>query len=326
MRHVLLVASDGLDALEGEAICRHAPHSKAIRVICANMTDSLAPGQEVEAVYADSSPLLWEALDGSPLPSLVITISNSPIAVWAQLWAGEHSVPTLHHHAGTRSLNGVGYLRDRRGIALDAIADLLSFIDRSAQRHTRSFQPAATRVVGWPSMEYWFRITRNMNRETAGGCLVLTGPLHQAQYGLVNKILDACRHSCRQFTIHAGTAFRDMIVRTGLPLPDGFVLKPLSDAAGLAASVAGCRMLVTNDDRLQALSVVLGKPTAIIGLLPEIRSLQASAVRHIDIRAGDAARRIHDLWEEAPKLSFDPLEPAMNGGAAMCEWLKPYFV
>lgn len=326
MRYVLLVAADGLDALEGEAICRHAPHSKAICVVCANMTDSLVPGQEVEAVYADSPPSLWEALDGLPRPSLVITIANSPIAVWTQLWAGERSVPTLHHHAGTRSLNGTDCPRDRRGIALDATADLLSFVDRAAQQHAKSFQPAATRVVGWPSLEYWFRKIRNMDGGMVGGCLVLTGPLPQDRYGLVNRTLDACRHSCRQFTIHAGPAFRDMIVKTGMPLPDGFVLKLLSDAEGLAASVAKCRMLVTNDDRLRALSVVLGKPTALIGLSPEMRGPQADAVRHIDIMAPDAARRIHDLWEEVPELRFDPLEVTPSGGAAICEWLKPYFV
>ena len=325
MRYVLLVAADGLDALDGEAICRHAPHSKAIRVICANMTDSLIPGQEVEAVYADSAPLFWEAMDGLPCPSLVIAIANSPIAVWAQLWAGEHSVPTLHHHAGTRSLNGADLLRDRRGIALDATADLLSFVDRSAQRHTKSFQPAATRVVGWPSLEYWFRTTRNMDGGMTGGCLVLTGPLPRDRYGLVNKTLDACRHSCRQFTVHAGPAFRDMIVRTGMPLPDGFVLKPLSDAEGLAASVAKCRMFVTNDDRLQALSMVLGKPTALIGLSQGMHCPQSDEVRHIDIRASDAARKIHDLWEAVPELRFDPLEAPPAGGAVICEWLKPYF-
>lgn len=317
MRYVLFVAADGLDALEGEAILRKAPHSRSFRIVCADMW--LAP-ESAEAIFASTPPEAWEALDSLPRPSLVVVVGNTPLALWASMWGLHRSVPVMHHHAGLRGRDPDS---DKVGVAIDATADLLSFIASRDQRRA-SFSLGAARVIGWPSMEVWARAIPPDAESGASGCLALLGRVSPNQYGRVAKIIDACMHACRRFSVYASEDFRDMIVKVGVPLPDGFEMRVPSAAAELATAAAKCRMLVTNDERLQALAAATGRHVALVGSHgPSIRWLvEQGHAKHIEMSSPRAAADLADFWTSIPGESATPVPP--DASSAMVDWVRPF--
>lgn len=327
MRYVLFVASDGLDALEGDAVLRKAPHSKSIRVVCAS-PDGLTP-DSAEPLQASNPAEAHQSLSDLPRPSLVVVVGNTPLALWASMWAACEGIPVMHHQAGLRSCAGLPEtdVANRLGTALDATADLLSFIDRRDQKKTAHFSPSATRVVGWPSIEAWSRRLPSAGVGAGtSGCLALLGPMSPDQHGRVAKIIDACMLACRRFLVYASPQFRDMIVKVGVPLPDGFELRVPDDPDEMAKGVAKCRMLVTNDERLQALSAASGCHTVLVGLPPTIRWLTdqgSQYVVHVDMAAPSAAKVIGRFWESLPDLPFSTaVVPDASG--SMAAWMRPF--
>lgn len=322
MRYVLFVAADGLDALEGEAVRREAPYANAMRIVCAR-PGALAP--ESADPIPDGDPAeVARALDDLPRPSLVIVVGNTPLSFWAAAWAANKAIPVMHHHAGLRSGD---YGSDKMGIASDAVADLLSFMDRRDQMHTQMFSPKAERVVGWPSLEVWKRHAASQIDAGSGssGCLAIYGRVTPDQYGWATRLLDACRHACERFVVYASREFRDTIVKVQVPLPAGFRLKSFDDPAELARDVVQCRMFVTDDERLQAISAVTGRYTVVVRPL-SIRWLagQSGFVRTVDFRDPKATQMIRLFWESIPGTPFDSDTPP-PASQAMCDWLKSYF-
>ncbi len=328
MRYVLFVASDGLDALEGDAVLRKAPHSKSIRVVCAS-PDSLTP-DSAEPMQASSPAEAHQSLSDLPRPSLVVVVGNTRLALWASMWAACAGIPVMHHHAGLRSCAGTPETdsANRLGTAMDATSDLLSFIDRRDQRKTTPFSPSATRVIGWPSIESWSRRLPSSAEVGAGasGCLALLGHMSPDQHGRILKVIDACMLACRRFRVYASPQFRDMIVKVGVPLPDGFELRVPDDPDELAEGVAKCRMLVTNDERLQALSAASGCHTVLVGHPPTIRWLTDQGDKysiHVDMGAATAAREIGRFWESIPNLPFSTAV-VPNASDSMVAWMRPF--
>jgi len=321
MRYVLFVANDGLDAVEGASILRRAPHARAFRVVCAN-PDGLTPDC-ADSIAAATPSAAMGALESLPRPTLVMTVGNTPLALWASMWAAHNGIPTMHHHAGLR---GSSLASDRIGIALDATSDLLSFIARRDQQHA-GFSSATTRVVGWPSMEAWAASLPSAIGIEPGssGCLVLLGPASANQYGRIAKVIDACMHACRRFTVYASREFRDTIVRVGVPLPDGFELHVPNGMEEVAEGVAKCKMLVANDERLQALSAVAGCPVVLVDEKPSIRWLagQGDYVRHVDMSEPPAATLVQRFWECLPDEPFR-LAGVPKASTAVMEWIKPF--
>jgi len=322
MRHVLFIASDGLDAVEGAAIMRRAPHSKAFRVVCARQ-DGLVPA-DMEPIDASTPAAAMSALDSLPKPTLVVSVGNTPLALWASMWAVHHGIPTMHHHAGLR---GSDLASDRIGTAIDATSDLLSFMARQDQR-CAAFSSGTARIVGWPSMEAWSGCLPSTLRAEQGesGCLALLGPASPSQYGRIAKIVDACMHACRRFTVYASKEFRDTIVKVNVPLPDGFELRVPAGAAELAEGVAKSRMLVTNDERLQALSAVAGCPIALVGGKPSIRWLIRQGPEyavHVDMSDHSAAGAIRRFWDSLPPEPFR-VAPTPASASAVVEWVRPF--
>lgn len=328
MRYVLFVASDGLDALEGDAVLRKAPHSKSIRVVCASL-DGLAP-ESAESIQASNPAEAHQSLSDLPRPSLVVVVGNTPLALWASMWAACVGIPVMHHQAGLRSCAGLSETEpaNRFGTALDATSDLLSFIDSRDQLKTAHFSPMATRVTGWPSIEAWSRRLPSRSEVGAGasGCLVLLGPMSPDQHGRVTKIIDACMLACRRFRVYASSQFRDMIVKVGVPLPNGFELRVPDGPDEVADGVAKCRMLVTNDERLQALSAASGCHTVLVGHPPTIRWLTdqgSKYVVHVDMASPTAARTIGKFWESLPDLPFSTAV-VPDASASMAAWMQPF--
>ncbi len=329
MRHVLFIASDGLDALEGDAVLQKAPHSKSIRVVCAS-PDGLTP-DSAEPICASNPAEAHQALNGLPRPSMVVVVGNTPLALWASLWASSEGIPVMHHHAGLRSSAGLPETNfaNRLGMALDATADLLSFIDSRDQKKTMHFAASATKVVGWPSIEAWSRRLPSSEIGTGvSGCLALLGSMSSDQYGRVAKIMDACMLACRRFRVYASPQFRDMIVKVGVPLPDGFELRVPDNPDELAEGVAKCRMLVTNDERLQSLSAASGCHTVLVGQPPTIRWLTDQGNKyaiHVDMGASIAAATICRFWESLPDLPFSTaVVPDASG--TMAAWMRPFIL
>lgn len=328
MRYVLFVASDGLDALEGDAVLRKAPHSKSIRIVCAS-PDGLTP-DSAEPIQASTPAEAQQSLSDLPRPSMVVVVGNTPLALWASMWAACGGIPVMHHQAGLRSNAGVPETNsaNRLGTALDATADMLSFIDRRDQKKTAHFASSATRVIGWPSIEAWSRRLPSRSEVGAGasGCLVLLGPMSPDQHGRVTKIIDACMLACRRFKVYASSQFRDMIVKVGVPLPSGFELRVPDDPEELADGVAKCRMLVTNDERLQALSAASGCHTVLVGQSPTIRWLTDQGTKyaiHVDMATPSAAGSIGQFWESLPDLPFSTAV-VPDASSSMAAWMRPF--
>ena len=318
-KHILFVASDGLDALEGDALLRRAPHSKSVRVVCAER-DAFMPDTAAE-IRADTPAVAWDSLESLPRPSLLVAVGNTPVALWASMWAAHRGVPVMHHHAGLR---GGGLAPDKAGAALDATADLLSFVARRDQGPARLSQ-AAARVVGWPALESWARLLPSPGEVESGlsGCLVLLGRATHNEYGRVTKILDACMHACRRFLVYASEDFRSTIVKVGVPLPDGFELRVPSGAEEVARGVAGCRMLVANDERLQALSVAAKRYAVLVGPEPRIKwPAEQGCARWIDMAAPSAAAGMVESWGRAGE-PFD-IAWGRSPAAEMMDWLRPF--
>jgi len=328
VRYVLFVASDGLDALEGDAILRKAPHSKSIRIVCAS-SDGLTP-DSAEPMSASTPAEAQRSLDEMPRPSMVVVVGNTPLALWASMWAARDGIPVMHHQAGLRSSAGEpeAISANKFGTALDATADMLSFIDSRDQKKTAHFAASGRRVIGWPSIEAWSRRLPSRSEVGAGasGCLVLLGPMSPDQHGRVTKIIDACMLACRRFKVYASSQFRDMVVKVGVPLPSGFELRVPDDPEELADAVAKCRMLVTNDERLQALSAASGCHTVLVGPSPTIRWLMDQGSKytiHVDMAAPSAAKAVGQFWESLPDLPFSTAV-VPNASSSMAAWMRPF--
>jgi len=324
VRYALFVAADALDSLDGGAIAQSAPHSEAIRVVCAE-SDVSGP-HKTNTIAASTPAEAWESLETLPRPSLVITIGNTPLAAWTSMWSAHRGVPTMHHHAGLRSPGGLDRASDKMGTALDATADLLSLISRRDHGNVARFSPSF-RIVGWPSIEAWVRLLPPALEVESGesGCLALLGHISPNKYGWIVKLLDCCRHVCKRFVVYASRDFRDTIVKVGVPLPDGFSLRVFSNLSELADGVAQCRMLVTNDERLQALSAAAGTHTVLVGGSPSIRWLidQGDYVRHLDVSDPETAIKMLAYWESFPDRGFHT-DVVPDASIAMVEWIRSY--
>lgn len=325
VRYVLFVATDALDALDGGAIAQSAPHSEAVRVVCAE-PDASGP-YKIDAIAASTPAEAWESLEALPRPSLAITVGNTPLAAWASMWAAHRGVPTMHHHAGIRSPGGIDRASDKIGTALDATADLLSLIARRDHGNVARFSPSF-RIVGWPSIEAWVRLLPSAMKVEPGesGCLALLGHISPNEYGWIAKLFGCCRHVCRRFEVYASRDFRETIVKVGVPLPEGFSLRIFSDLSELADGVAKCRMLVTNDERLQALSAAAGTHTVLVGAPPSIRWLidQGDYVRHLSILDSAAAAKMLAYWESLPNRNFHT-DAVPDASSAVAEWVRSDF-